>query len=132
LAAGLEAERKRDDIADSLIAGSPGETAKAITNTALPRLSIGLEAQLNKWLLVRCGACKERSVRSASRDFSDGTAPKLERQEQPYEFAAGFGMRAGGLALDVTFDPEFLYTGGKVLSGESTRPVGQASVSYRF
>ncbi len=132
LVAGFEVDRRSDDVNDSLIAGSPGETAKTASATALPRLSLGMEAQLNKWLLVRCGASKERRIVAVTRDFTDGTAQKLEDQEQPYEFDAGFGIKAGGLGLDLTFNPELIYTGGKVISGSSTQPVGKASVSYRF
>lgn len=132
LAAGLEADLESGDIADSLIAGSPGETGSKAFSAALPRLSLGLEAQLNRWLLMRCGAAKERSLSSVTRDFVDGTSQKLERQDQPYQFAAGFGIRAGGLSLDLTFNPEMLYTGGKVISGSSTQPFTRASASYRF
>lgn len=132
LAAGLEAERRSQGIADSLIHGSPGETGSTAIATALPRLSIGFEAQLNRWLQLRGGASKARSLRAVTRDYTDGTSQKLEQQDQPYEFAAGFGIRAGGLSLDLTFNPEMLYTGGKVLSGAGTQPFTRASAAYRF
>ncbi|MDI6740004.1 MAG: hypothetical protein QME74_06530 [Candidatus Edwardsbacteria bacterium] len=132
VAAALEIGHHSSKTVDSLIMGEHGDTKSAETRWDLPTVHLGLETQLTRWLNVRIGGSKYVSSTEIKTDYSDQTSNTKKLSSDRYQLGCGMGIRIGGFLLDLTVNPELLYSGGNVLSGSKTWPVNQVSILYRF
>lgn len=132
LVAALELGYRSEDIADSLIMGDPGDVTTTATVLALPVAHLGLEAQLTRWLTLRLAGTKRIASAEIVTDYSDQGSRTRKFSDDAYQLGCGVGIRIGGLALDLSVNPELLYSGGKLLSDSGTWPVSQASLIYRY
>lgn len=132
LVAALELGYRTSRTVDSLIAGDPGDVKTTETTLALPVAHLGLEAQLTRWLTLRLAGTKRIASTEVVTGFSDQSGRTRKYSDDGYRLGCGLGIRTGGLALDLSVNPELLYSGGKLLSDSGTWPVSQASLIYRY
>lgn len=132
LVAGLELGYSSKQTTDSLIIGDPGDLTGNHKTWTVPAVHLGLETQLTRWLTARVGGSKYISSSEVTTGYSDGTAKTSKASSDSYQLGCGMGVRIGGFLLDLTINPELLYSGGNVLSGSKTWPVSQVSILYRY
>jgi hypothetical protein len=130
--AGVGLKYRRMKSTDSIISGDPGDAGNVTTSVSFPCWQLGLESTAAKWLVIRLGASQKTVSLKEVTDFNDGTALSTKATSNPYALGIGAGIKAAGFLLDLTVNPELVYSGGSIVSGSKTWPVSQASVTYRF
>lgn len=96
----------------------------------LPALFVALEFDMYSWLTARVGATKtlDLSTVDPGVDEADNTDAVSSR----YFFGLGMGLHFDHFDVDATVNPDALFTGGYLFSGESSRPITRITGTYYF
>ncbi len=109
-----------------------------------PSVRMGLEAQLNDWLVFRGGVRKDVLYKSGDKSLDDPNTSGNSKDAQTFgdlginEGVAGwagfvgFGVKYSGLVADLLFDPQFFFRGPNFVSGASGNLATRATLSYAF
>jgi hypothetical protein len=97
------------------------------TFTTLPGVSVGLDAQLRKWIAVRFGVVKWLGKAK----FEGGTTT-TEFSAAPFDWAMGIGIHVGDLLIDLGMDRDFIKRGPNALSGQTGPMFPKATLLYTF
>lgn len=119
---------------DMLILGVSGDYLKDKDMAAnveestwqLPSLFAALEFDVYSWLTVRTGA------RKTFDRFNDDSAD-LTVKDSSYRFGLGMGLHFDNFDVDATVEPNSLFTGGYLFSGDATnQPLSKITATYFF
>jgi len=92
----------------------------------VPALFAALEFDVYSWLTVRTGARK-----TFTRFTDDTTDGKIS--DSSYRFGLGMGLHFDNFDVDATVEPNALFTGGYLFSGDSTSdPLTKITATYFF
>lgn len=91
----------------------------------LPRLFAALEFDVYSWLTVRAGANK-------SFDRTDDTPSDTDVLTSEFGFGLGMGLHFDHFDVDATVDPDAVFTGGYLFSGDSSDPLTRITATYYF
>jgi len=92
----------------------------------LPSLFAALEFDVYSWLTVRTGARK--TFNRLNDDTTDLTV-----KDSSYRFGLGMGLHFDNFDVDATVEPNSLFTGGYLFSGDSTTdPLTKITATYFF
>lgn len=92
----------------------------------LPNLFIALEFDVYSWLTVRTGASK-------SFDRFDADTPDVQVKHSDYRFGLGMGLHFDHFDVDATVEPNAVFTGGYLFSGDSTtNPLAKVTATYYY
>jgi hypothetical protein len=97
--------------------------------TVLPYFRIGLDAEVLKWLDVRCGVVKYWEKEK----YEPTEWQKWSSSYASTDTYLGAGLHWGSLTMDVSIDPEFIQNGPYFISGEYTSYLMEmVSLKYAF
>jgi len=96
----------------------------------LPALFIALEFDVYDWLTARVGATKTVDV--ATRDPAGEGVPDTDVTNSRFFFGLGMGLHFDHFDVDATVNPDAVFTGGYLFSGESSRPLSRVTATYYF
>ncbi len=96
----------------------------------MPALFIALEFDMYSWLTARVGATKTIDLSSVDPGFED--AQTTDAVSSRYFFGLGMGLHFDHFDVDATVNPDALFTGGYLFSGESSRPISRITGTYFF
>jgi hypothetical protein len=96
---------------------------------ALPALFAALEFDVYNWLTVRAGARKSFDRFTEK----DPPADELKTLHSDFRFGLGMGLHFDHFDVDATVQPNAVYTGGYLFSGDSTtNPLAKVTATYYF
>jgi hypothetical protein len=119
---------------DMLILGVSGDYVKDEDVAAgidestwsLPALFAALEFDVYSWLTVRTGA------RKTFDKFSDDVS-NTDIKDSSYSFGLGMGLHFDNFDVDATVEPDALFTGGYLFSGDASQePLTKITATYFF
>lgn len=91
----------------------------------LPTLFAALEFDVYSWLTVRAGASK-------SFERTDDTPSDTQTLGSDFDFGLGMGLHFDHFDVDATVDPDAVFTGGYLFSGDSSDPLTRITATYYF
>ena len=95
-----------------------------LTRWDLPALFLALEFNAAGWLTGRVGATKTLDVASGS-DHSETLTSR-------YFFGIGLGVHAKNFDIDAAINPDAVFSGGYLVSGQRTEFLNRVTVTYYF
>jgi hypothetical protein len=105
-------------------------TIEEFSRWDLPALFAALEFQVTDWLTARAGATKTLDVTST--EYVTSTDETEDTLESRYYFGLGAGFHFENFDVDLTLNPDALFSGGYLVSGEQTRPITRITATYFF
>jgi hypothetical protein len=82
------------------------------------------------WLTARVGATKTIDFSTVDSGYED--AETTDAVSSRYFFGLGMGLHFDHFDVDATMNPDALFTGGYLFSGESSRPITRITGTYFF
>lgn len=130
-------------LTDDTASGLNNVVLGASTMTWGPYLRIGLEAQLNDWLVFRGGVRKEALTltTNTSRDDPKSTQTTnstsrsdvgLDEGTPSFVGFVGLGVKYGGLVADLLLDPGIFFRGPNFISGAGGPLATRVTLAYAF
>ncbi len=119
LVAGVEITHQTIEIEMQFGDGEPTTFEDKFRDT--PAVSMGLEYELARWFTLRAGVQK----RITNEEVTSGIAK--EKTTTTFAFNVGGGLHAGDFALDIVIDPDYLFDGPNILTGEESDLVVMAT-----
>ncbi len=107
-----------------------GDRSAEFSRWDLPALFIALEFDMYDWLTARVGATKTIDLSTVDPGIEDGV--DSDAVSSRYFFGLGMGLHFDHLDVDATVNPDALFTGGYLFSGESSRPLTRITGTYYF
>ncbi len=107
-----------------------GPTSYEFSRWDMPALFVALEFDVYSWLTARVGATK--TVDLSSVDYPQEDSPNLDAVGSRYFFGLGMGLHFEHFDVDATVNPDAVFTGGYLFSGESSRPLTRVTGTYYF
>jgi hypothetical protein len=104
-----------------------GNTVREDSQWDLPALFMALEFDLYNWLTARVGATK--TIAMVSNDNPDLPLDQ-DFLQSDFVFGLGAGFHFDHFDLDATINPQSVFTGGYLFSGESTEPFTRITGTY--
>lgn len=95
----------------------------------LPALFVAIEFGVYDWLTARVGATKTLDMETIDSASSDVDTDTLRSR---YFFGLGMGLHFEHFDVDATVNPDAVFTGGYLFSGESSQPLGRITGTYYF
>jgi hypothetical protein len=95
----------------------------------MPALFVALEFGVYDWLTARVGATKTLDLETVDRT---GSADQTDLTKSRYFFGLGMGVHFDHFDVDATVNPDAVFSGGYLFSGESTRPLTRITGTYYF
>ena len=97
-----------------------------LSDWSIPTLFLAAEFDVYSWLTLRGGARK-------TFDNLTDDAADVDANFSEFTFGLGAGFHFDHFDLDVSLNPDWVFTGGYLLSGESTEvPMTRVTASYYF
>jgi hypothetical protein len=96
----------------------------------MPALFVALEFDMYSWLTARVGATKTIDFSTVDSGYED--AETTDAVSSRYFFGLGMGLHFDHFDVDATMNPDALFTGGYLFSGESSRPITRITGTYFF
>jgi hypothetical protein len=93
----------------------------------MPALFMALEFDVYSWLTGRVGASKP-FISTTDEPISGGTSTKFF--DSSFEFGLGMGLHFNNFDVDANLNPESLFSGGYLFSGDSSNPIGRITGTY--
>jgi hypothetical protein len=93
----------------------------------MPNLFMALEFDIYSWLTGRVGASKP-FVSTTDEPISGGSSVKFF--DSSFEFGLGMGLHFNNFDVDANVNPESLFSGGYLFSGDSSNPIGRITGTY--
>lgn len=110
------------------IAGA--EQSAEFSRWDMPALFVALEFDMYSWLTARVGATKTVDLSTVDTGYDDNET--TDTVSSRYFFGLGMGLHFDHLDVDATVNPDALFTGGYLFSGESSRPITSITATYFF
>ena len=107
-----------------------GAGADKVSRWDLPALFAAMEFGLTDWMTARVGATKTLDVINV--EAAADALPDQDRIESRYIFGLGAGFHFENFDLDLTLNPDDMFKGGYVVSGEETRLFTRITGTYYF
>lgn len=106
--------------------------ASEISDWSIPTLFLATEFDVYSWLTLRAGARKTFD-NVTDKDTSPTPAPDTDVKASSYTFGLGLGLHFDHFDVDATLNPDWVFSGGYFLSGQSTeQPLGRVTATYYF
>jgi hypothetical protein len=102
------------------------------TITTMPGLYMGLESQINSWLIGRVGAAQ---VFQTTKDKTEPpTGPSVENSDHTsdYKVYFGLGIHFGDFLLDAAVNEGLFFDGPNFVSGQNNAMANKISLTYKF
>lgn len=106
------------------------DTSNEFSRWDLPALFVALEFSVYDWLTGRVGATKTIDVSTS--DPAGGTDDETDTTNSRFFFGLGMGIHFDHFDVDATVNPDAIFTGGYLFSGESSRPLARVTGTYFF
>jgi hypothetical protein len=94
----------------------------------MPALFMSLEFDIYSWLTGRVGASKPFVSTNDEPISGGGNGEKFF--DSSFEFGLGMGLHFNNFDVDANVNPESLFTGGYLFSGDSSNPIGRITATY--
>ncbi|MBN2828774.1 MAG: hypothetical protein JXR56_00470, partial [Candidatus Cloacimonetes bacterium] len=109
-----------------------GTNTYSNTNIIVPSFNIGLESQVNNWLVVRAGI--EQIYCMNSQVWDDGTNEvTVSAWNSNFGYNMGMGVMYKNFTLDFVFEEDFLHDGPNFITGQNTGNIaGEMMLKYKF
>lgn len=98
----------------------------------LPKLELGLEAYLAKWLTVRAGINKEYYYYSYEGDEYDKSDYELSTYDSDFYYSFGLGLEFGRFTIDWEICEDLLWNAPYIVTGNESEFAGSFSLKYSF
>lgn len=109
--------------------GAPG-TFVFDSQWDLPAIFAALEFDVYNWLTARAGASKSIANRTEGVEGDDSL--DVDFLESSFQFGLGMGLHFDHFDVDATINPNAVFTGGYLFSGQSSVPMGRITATYYF
>ncbi len=108
----------------------PADGMDEVSRWDLPALFAALEFRVTDWLTARAGATKTLDV--INRKPDDPRYEETDTIASRYHFGLGAGFHFENFDVDITLNPDAMFSGGYLVSGEETRPIHRITATYFF
>lgn len=105
---------------------------RTVSNTTLPGLMAGVEAELLDWFVLRLGASQRMAWVRDQAWYTDQAASEIAYSRTEYTASFGLGFRFGSLSVDAQLAPGQPFEIGYLVSGGTGAPFARLSAEYRY